>query len=1054
LLEHVRISFESSDKKTSGIRTTQKDGSYSLPLLPPGTYHLRAEYDSYQPKEFEEIALAVAAFLGVDFDLRPVSDVFEQDIRSNFYFPASQRELNFYGPDIDTSRSQLLTPLQEREGRLTISISDVIDPLQVEELPLTGRDIYSALLLQPGVNADPGVTRGLGFSVNGQRPSSSSFLLDGVETNAYLISGPLLTPAPEMIQEYRVSTNNFSAEFGGTTGYIANAVTRAGGNRWHGLLYFFLSNDALNANSFQENLNGYPRAPLKQIEPGFRVEGPAGKRKILGRRLFTSNSAEFLGVRTRLDPSSWTLPTAATFQDPGTGIGANLLREYRPVASPSGPAGEALPIHLSAPSSLNQYLGISRLDAETPDGLHHLLLRAAVSRFDRPDYYWTPYTAFTSGFSQNTLNIAGGTVDQITERVVNEARVAWGSDLLLIDHNNNGLPDLSTALTACSPGSLCLPSSVSPFAYRNAGHAEQISDNVTVLRAHHTIKFGGGWLDRQLSGYLRNGADGSIVFGSLASFLADEPDSFTITVDRQASGFAIPDYNRDYAYRQFNFFAQDSWRIGQRLALNFGVRYEYFGSPFNTGSQKDSLIALGSGSNILGTLASASIQPAGPGAQRLYDADPHDWAPRVGVSWSPWKNLPVLLRGSYGLFYDRPFDNLWLTVQNNPLLSAGVVFPDGPSNYLSQVAAGLRNFPGIVPASGTFQPTVFQPGLRNGMVQSAFTGMQVRINPHITLDLNALASRGRGLLTTDFINRNFSLTPNPPQNPFGNLNPSLPTLSYRANQGSSNYTAATAVLKWSSPKVSAQVSYSLSHSMDNQSDPIAGDYNLESTSVAGGGAFYGRAAFVQQFNSAADWGNSDFDQRQNLVFFVIASLPAPRGDRWMARMLQDWRFAGLGSFRSGLPFNAYAVNPSGSDSTLIDDRANLVDPAHAYTRQPIPGGELILNPDAFALPAPGQLGTAGRNRFQGPGTISANLTVSRSFHIPGMPESVRLVVRADAYNFLNHANLYVDSENPFLPSPLFGTAQYGTTGVQTNFPVQVPLTATPRIIQLGARFEF
>src|SRR6185437_117536 len=119
------------------------------------------------------------------------------------------------------------------------------------------------LVSLPGVNADNGTARGLGVSVAGQRPSSSNFLLDGVENNNYLVTGPLNPVAPEAVQEYRISTNNYSAEYGRTAGFVANAVTRAGGRDWQGVAYEYLKNDALNAADFQDNLTGLGRLPLK-----------------------------------------------------------------------------------------------------------------------------------------------------------------------------------------------------------------------------------------------------------------------------------------------------------------------------------------------------------------------------------------------------------------------------------------------------------------------------------------------------------------------------------------------------------------------------------------------------------------------------------------------------------------------------------------------------------------------------------------------------------------------------------------------------------------------
>src|SRR5687768_7206385 len=125
---------------------------------------------------------------------------------------------------------------------------------EISWLPLAGRDTYTMLVTQPGVTSDAATARGLGLSVNGQRPSASNFLLDGLENNNYLSSGPLTAAVPEFVQEYRISTNNYSAQYGRTSGFLANAMTRSGSNAFHGFGYLYFKNEALNANDFQRNL--------------------------------------------------------------------------------------------------------------------------------------------------------------------------------------------------------------------------------------------------------------------------------------------------------------------------------------------------------------------------------------------------------------------------------------------------------------------------------------------------------------------------------------------------------------------------------------------------------------------------------------------------------------------------------------------------------------------------------------------------------------------------------------------------------------------------------
>ena len=145
------------------------------------------------------------------------------------------------------------------------------------------------LVAQPTVSSDAGTSRGWGLAANGQRPSASNLLLDGLENNNYLVTGPLSAVAPESVQEYRVSVNNFSAEYGRTSGFLANAVTRSGGSAWHGTVYANWKNEALNANDFQNNRQGIPRTPIKEYQPGYFVGGPIVRETVFFRALWNSS---------------------------------------------------------------------------------------------------------------------------------------------------------------------------------------------------------------------------------------------------------------------------------------------------------------------------------------------------------------------------------------------------------------------------------------------------------------------------------------------------------------------------------------------------------------------------------------------------------------------------------------------------------------------------------------------------------------------------------------------------------------------------------------------
>ncbi len=204
----------------------------------------------------------------LSFRLRPLSDVWESGQTNSVFLPGSRTIVTFFGPDVDASRTGSFEANKGRRTPLETTVSSVIRASDIADLPLAGRDVYTLLVTQPGVTSDGATTRGLGLAVNGQRPSASNFLLDGLENNNYLITGPLVTVAPQAIQEYRISTNNFSAEYGRTSGYLANAITRSGANRFHGTAYLFLKNEILNANGFQANLAGQARTPYQGIPTG------------------------------------------------------------------------------------------------------------------------------------------------------------------------------------------------------------------------------------------------------------------------------------------------------------------------------------------------------------------------------------------------------------------------------------------------------------------------------------------------------------------------------------------------------------------------------------------------------------------------------------------------------------------------------------------------------------------------------------------------------------------------------------------------------------------
>lgn len=1028
-------------------------GFYAVTALSPGTYSVTITANDYQAQQARQVEIAVASRVELNFRLRPLSDLWEAGRFGTWHLPGSQQTLTLYGPDVDTSRLAVFSLNNASSSPLETSRSDVIGRIAIDNLPLTGRDVYTMLLLLPGVTADTGTARGQGFSTLGQRPSASEYLLDGADNNNALVTGPLITAAPEFIQEYRVSTGNYAAEYGRTSGFVANAITRSGGAVWHGAVFFHLENWRLNANEFQENLSGFPRTPMTQVEGGFTAGGP-----LVPHKLFLSFGLDQLRTKSLADPVLYTLPTTGFIQSTNsTGLAGALLRQFPSPDSPSG-EGNAATVSIAPPADFFRSDVYARLDYE-PSAADRVFAHFLRDSLNQPDYLFSPYPGFSTPYHQTSLSSAAAWRRQLGSSLQNDLRAARSGDSVRFNAPNSDVPQLTlspdTALTVDGQTyPVILPGPQNPYNYRNRGATWEIGDTLTGATGRHLWKAGGGLLERNIDLNLAFASGGSLLFNSFGDLSQSVPRQLQVEVDRYAGGFTPVQPNRRYRYRQAYAFAQDSFRIGSRLTVDYGLRYESYGSPVNTGETKDTLIVLGSGTGgIQRAIAGANpVTPASIGDQTLFPAGGLNLAPRVGLAWDIPRSGNTILRASYGLFYDRPFDNLWENVIQNRYQTAA--FQD----FESPVAAGAST--AEIQAAGRYQSSsqivnglVFQPSFRAPRVRNAFAGLERPVHRRIYIEGAVLASTAHGLITTDIVNRPYSV-PSTDDNIPGYLNSAFSLLDYRANQGSSRYAALTGSVKFRLPKLFAQVSYTWSHSEDNQSEPLANSFfDLNQFSQQHGTSEFS-SAFTTQFNSSGDWANSDFDQRQNLVLYFVWTPAIQHREGWVNRALRDWRISGLSAIRSGLPYSVYASQQTGRMTEyIINERADLVNPANPSISQAGPGGRYLLNFAAFSDPA-GIVGNTGRNAFTGPGLFSADLSVARAFPLPFLREQARLILRADAYNALNHANLN-NPDSFWIPgSTTFGLALAGRAEIASGFPLLAPLKESARIIQIMARLEF
>jgi len=1036
-------------RETLKAPKTDESGVYSFANLSPGEYILEISDSTrpphYQPREIHGVQVDVAAQRTVDPELMPFSSVLrEPEYRTLVGNRVAATEVE-YGLDINGDRSVVVETLSSSQTLIEATRSDLIGPELFDALPLSGRDIFTMLLTEPGVTANSGTVRSLGMEAGGQRPYSSNFLLDGIEFNNYLVTGPLILIPPESVQEYRISTNNFSAEFGGTSGFLANAVTRYGGQKWNGALYSNLENRDLDAKLA-------PHGPERDWRIGYQTGGPIVK------NLFVSSAFDSLRDLTLQKPIVENLPSAAFLgflaQNFPSSAALRLLTEFPPPATPPSSDGDVSQLFSAPPITLNQWFSLNRLDYSFREQQDRLTARAMVAEVARPDFIWSPYPDFVSGLKQPVDSVMIGLEDIRGPRLTNELRLGTTVTNIHWDRAHPEIPTLGVVGGNLGFESPVLPGSPAPYAFRYRTTGWELHDQAIKIAGRHIFSAGGGLLHRSTDIFLNFLAAGIFDFDTILNFAIDSPSLFLGSSAMLAlPGYGLPNFQHSYRNLEWSGFAADTYRFSPRWSGSLGVRYESPGAPVDL-SAGDAMVKLGPEGTLPDGLKSTQIVGIAPNTA-LYPANHSDWSVRAGLSFDVFGSGNTVLRAGYGIFYDRTFDNIWLSAAlNNVALSQPlpVAVSRACEQYLNPGCPASLLSQGEAP-SDALTPVAFDPHMRDPYAQSFFWAVQQKLASGWSLEADVIGSLGTHLVTTDLLNRPFTvastLTNNAENGDPTRYNPYLPEIAYRGSEGSSHFFGLTTQLRYQSAALYFQSAFTWSHSRDNQSDPLSGDFfNLAFT--ANGVANQGQlAGFTQQYDSGGDRGNSDFDQRLNWVELAIWHLPAAP---WKpARLLTDgWRLSELGAFRTGFPFSVFVPGSIAPD--FVNNRANLAGPPMLSPRTPGPGGSYILNPASFTFPQPGMLGDTSRNQFYGPGLYNADISLSRRISLSNLGERWGLTVRLDAYNLLNHLNL--GPPDNVLGSSTFGWSTYGRNLAGNGFPIITPLVETTRRLEVSLRVEF
>jgi outer membrane receptor protein involved in Fe transport len=982
-LPGVTVTIRALETEIVRVLTTDAEGRYRAAALEPGTYDMSAELAGFQTTRRPGIRLSIGQTLTVSLTMNvgKVEDVVT---------------VSGEAPVIDTTRS---------------SVAAIVDEQQIRELPLNGRDFSQLTLLQPGVLASPTtarqVDRGMGtqVSIAGARPNQISYQLDGTDVNFQgnqspgSAAGGLL--GVETVREFQVLINNYSAEYGRSSGGIVTAVTRSGTNQFRGAGFEFMRDESLDARNYFDNPNA-DKPPLERHQFGGFLGGPLVREK-----MFFFGSYE--GLRQDRGYTSISrVPSRATRNR--TDIHQAILPYMRLFPEPNGEetgASGLYSVEVVEPTRENYVVG--KID-HVASANHSFSLR----------YSWDKASVVVPQaiplFSTDTNTKAQFFVGEhkwiVTPRLLNVVKVAWNRAYeATLNVDNIPIDPSLFFIPGTQFGSLNVQGLTTLGADTNTPtfvdlKSLQVVQSLTWSRGAHNIKTGVNWtrwFNDQDSSFVRGG---NYRFNSIDLFVQNRANTF----EGQAPGSTT---DRQWRQNLIGLFVQDDWSVARTLTLNGGLRYEFITVP----KEKQGRVA------SMPDLYAAKTTTGGP----LFDNPSlKNIAPRLGFAWDVTGDGKNALQGGGGLFFEPILSNVYRAYGNRTPPFYALVNPRNPP------------FPDPTPAgAGTprLRLDLVEYNLKNPYRVQYNLTYQRELLPQTVVTAGFIGARGYQQIRNIEWNQavpqvlsdgRYFFPPNPVRR-----NPAFESMRLRITDGRSWYKALVlGASRRFSNNLALQASYTWGKSEDYGSQAIgSGDFDNSFQPAYG-------------HDPASNKGLSDYDIRHNFVFNYTWEVPLAKGATGLgAALAQGWQVSGIVTMRSGVPFSpvlgfdrARALPRSGG----AGQRPNLVPGA---SLNPVLGGpERYFDPFAFELPDPGFLGDVPRNTIIGPGFASWDASLVKNFHAGG---SRRLQLRLEVFNLLNRANFGLPAATIFDESGRLASAGEITTTV-----------GTARQMQLGVKFEF
>ena len=949
---------------------TNRDGLYTAPFVSPGTYQIYVQAPGFSTVSSEPLTVNVGQSLVFDVQLK---------------VGASTQEVTVNGG------SQLLNTSDA-------SVSTVVDQKFVANMPLNGRSFQDLISMTPGVvtqspqtvSQSPGA---LGdFSVNGQRTESNYYTVDGVTANTssgnggggagYATGGTIGASTAlgttqslisvDALQEFRVESSTYSAEYGHSPGGQFALVTRSGTNAFHGTVFDYLRNNFFDANDWFNDHYGDPQPALRQNDFGGTLGGPVRIPKLYNGKDRTFFFVSYEGLRLEQ-------PTAAAVQYvPDLFLRQQAAPALQPILN-ALPLPNGIDYGTSANPSLAQFIEPFSLPSSIDSTSIRLdqVISPKLSVFFRFGDTLSS-TAARQDFALDTITSNAttytlGATAQLSHGITDEFRLGYAradsSDIGVLDNFGGATPvNLASAMGASSSVAFEPDividivgigfSDLEPFYGKNSSRQWNLADTLNLSLGRHTLKFGVDY--RHIKSPIT--PPDLEPFTEWTSVAELQQNTTALSYIRAFKG-ATPQFN------ETALFIQDEWRLHPRLSISLGLRWEVDPPPTEQHGD-DAYTLLGN----IGDPASLSLAPQGT---PLWKTDWYDFAPRLGVAWTP-RNRPgteTVVRAGGGVFFDTA-NQVGAEGYSTFGFSA---YTEGFGLALPYTASELTVPISTTPPYTTGTITAFPSHLQLPYTIEWNTSIQQALGKNQAFTISYVGSNGRRLIGL----QDLSLT---------SLNPNFGNVEYFAAGITSNYQALqTQFQRTVARGIQALASYTWSHSIDF-------------------GSSVGELPFQR--------GNSDFDVRNNLQGGISWDLPAVDQGKLLNMLSNGWGLDARLNVRSGFPVTLEGneiVDPA--TGSLSFGELNLVPgkPIYVYGNQ-YPGGKAI-NKAAFSLPASGISGDAPRNFVRGFGATQLNLAARREFRLH---RDLALQFRAEAFNILNHPNFGL--VDPTYTDLLFGQA--------------------------------